>query len=106
MYKDYSIPRDNPVITYGLDKILQQKIFEKMKFCHVILVMAGVYTTYSRWINNEILIANTRFTVPKPIIGIMPRGQLKMSSVVKDNAIEIVNWNTESVVAAIRRHSR
>jgi hypothetical protein len=34
------------------------------------LIMAGVYSTYSKWINNEIKAAKRGFTSPKPIIGI------------------------------------
>jgi hypothetical protein len=67
--------------------------------------MGGVYSTYSKWINKEILIANESFSIPKPIIGIKPWGQTNISTKVQENAVEIVGWNTESIVAAIRKHS-
>ncbi len=68
--------------------------------------MAGVYSSYSKWINKEIVIANKGFANPKPIIGIIPWGQTNISKIVQDNADEMVGWNTESIVAAIRRHSK
>ena len=71
--------------------------------CHVILVMAGVYATYSTWIKREIKIAKTEFQVPKPIIAIKPWAQTNISQVVAENADEIVGWNTDSIVSAIRR---
>ncbi len=88
--------------TTGTDKQLYQAILQKMKPCSVILILAGVYATYSKWINKEIKIAKEAFSVAKPIIAIEPRGSEKTSSVVKDNANQIVKWNTESVVSAIR----
>jgi hypothetical protein len=39
----------------------------------------------------------------KPILGVIPRGQERISTVVSDRADEMVRWNTESIVAAIRR---
>lgn len=105
-YKNYSVPKHNPIHTRGTDRELLEAIINKMQFCHVVLIMAGVYSTYSKWINNEIIVANKGFSNPKPIIGIKPWGQTNMSRVVQDNAVEMVNWNTESVVAAIRRHSK
>ncbi len=104
-YKNFSVPKDDPVHTNGTDKQLIEAITNKMKLCHVILIMAGKYSTYSKWINKEIVIANQGFTNPKPIVGIKPWGSSVVSSVVRDNAVEIVGWNTESIVDAIRRHS-
>lgn len=64
--------------------------------------MAG---TRGRKGQKEIMVANDRFIVPKPIIGIRPWGNANISQVVQDSAGEIVGWNTESIVSAIRRHS-
>ena len=104
-YNNYSVPKDDPVHTNGTDKELAQAIYNRLRLCHVVLIMGGVYSAHSKWINKEILIANNSFSVPKPIIGIKPWGQTKISSRVKENAVEIVGWNTESIVAAIRKHS-
>lgn len=104
-YRNYSVPKDDPIHTNGTDKQLLEAITNKMRLCHVILIMAGKYSTYSKWINKEIVIANNSFLYPKPIIGIKPWGNTVVSSVVKENAVEMVNWNTESIVDAIRRHS-
>ena len=104
-YKNFSIPKDNPIHTNGTDKELLQAITNKIQLCHVVLIMAGVYSSYSKWINKEVVVANNSFNTPKPIIGIKPWAQTNVSKIVQDNAVEIVNWNTESIVAAIRRHS-
>lgn len=104
-YKNFSVPKDDPIHTNGTDKQLLEAITNKMRLSHVILIMAGKYSTYSKWINKEIVVANEGFINPKPIIGIKPWGSTVVSSVVKNNAVEMVNWNTESIVEAIRRHS-
>jgi cysteine synthase len=104
-YNNYSVPKDDPVHTNGTDKELIEAIYNRIKLSHVVLIMGGVYSSYSKWINKEIMVASKHFIVPKPIIGIRPWGQTNVSKVVQDNAAEIVGWNTESIVSAIRRHS-
>ena len=68
----------------------------------VVLIVAGVYATYSKWIDKEIYIAQKEFLSPKPIIAIRPWGNERMSTKVTEAADKIVGWNTESVVSAIR----
>ena len=104
-YKNFSVPKDDPIHTNGTDKQLLEAITNKVQLSHVIVIMAGVYSTYSKWINKEIVVANKAFSNPKPIIGIKPWGQTNVSKVVKENAVELVGWNTESIVSAIRKHS-
>lgn len=65
--------------------------------CSVIL--AGVYATYSKWINIEMELA-TR--APKQIVAIRPWGSERMSVPVRQAANRIVGWNTDSVVNAIK----
>jgi len=60
--------------------------------------LAGVYSTYSKWINEEIAIAKS---YGKPIIAIEPWGAEKTSAVVKNNADKIVKWQGRSIVNAI-----
>ena len=47
----------------------------------------------------------SRMQNEKPIIGIKPWASTQVSSVVADNATEMVGWNTNSIVKAIRKHS-
>ncbi len=73
----------------------------QMRFCDVIIILAGVYSTHSKWINEEIAIANS-FTRPKPILAIEPWGAERTSAIVKKYASKIVSWNTSSILAGIR----
>lgn len=101
-YKNYSIPEHDPIHTNGTNKQLRSAISDKIRDCHAVLVLAGVYSTYSKWINIEIEIAKKEYSWTKPIIAIEPWGSEKTSQHVKDNADRIVGWNTNSIVNAIK----
>lgn len=98
-FKDYSVPKNDPIHTNGSDEELYEAIFRKIRPCSVVLILAGVYATYRKWIRKEIKLAKEE---SKPIIAIEPWGSEKTSLVVKENADRVVKWNTESVVSAIR----
>ncbi len=104
-YNNYSIPKNDPVHTNGTDRELYDAIKNKISPSSVVLIMAGVYSSYSKWINKEIKIAKVEFSKPKKIIGIEPWWSEKTSTLVKANADLIVRWNTESIVSAIRELS-
>jgi len=99
-YRDYSVPRDDPVHNARNEQALYAAIEGRMVFCQVVIIMAGKYATYSKWIGNEILIATRDFD--KPVLAVRPWGNLQVSSVVKDKADMLVGWNTGSIVSAIR----
>jgi len=100
-FKDYSVPKDDPIHDAPNSRELAIAIQNQMRFCDVIIILAGVYSTYSSWINKEIQIAKG-FTNPKPILAIEPWASEKTSTVVRDNADKIVKWNTSSIVDGIR----
>ena len=102
-YKDYSVPKDDPIHTNGSDRELSEAIYRQMQPCSIVLILAGVYATYSKWIGKEIKLAKGKFDVPKPIIAIEYWGSERTSLVVKKNADRVVKWNTESIVSAIRK---
>lgn len=101
-YKNFSVPQDDPVHTNGTNRELREAITEKIRNSHVVLVLAGVYSTYSKWINIEVEVAGKEFSWKKPIIAIKPLGSQRTSQHVRDNADRIVSWNTKSIVDAIR----
>ena len=101
-YRNYSVPKDDPIHKAGTDRELLEAIKERMQFCDVIVILAGVYSSYSKWINKEIQLANNGFTKPKPILAIEPWASEKTSQIVKDNAHKIVGWNASPIVSAIR----
>ncbi len=103
-FKDYSVPKNDPIHNAPSSIALSRAIQDQMRFCDVIIILAGVYSSYSDWINKEIALAKG-FTNPKPILAIEPWASEKTSLVVKKNADKIVKWNTSSIVAGIRELS-
>lgn len=101
-YKNYSVPKDDPIHNARYDYQLEQAIERKIRPCSAVVIMAGKYATYSKWITKEIEIAKR---LGKPIIGIAPWGNQQISSIVRDNAIAVVRWNTESIIRAIKEYS-
>lgn len=102
-WSDYSVPRNDPIHTKGSDTELYDAIKNKISFVNCVVIMAGVYSTYSKWINKEIEIAKKVYS--KPIIAVEPWGSEKTSEVVKTNSDIIVKWNSSSIVEAIRTYS-
>jgi hypothetical protein len=98
-YYNHSVPLDDPINTNGTDKELKAAIDAKIKGTSCVIILAGVYSTYSKWINKEIDIAK-RYN--KPIIAVEPWAAEKTSKVVKDNADRIVKWQGSSIVNAIK----
>lgn len=101
-FADYSVPRDDPIHNARTVAKLRQAIRNKMAPCSVVLILAGVYATHSKWINEEIDLAQRGFYLPKPIIAIEPWGSQRTSVPVKEAANKIVRWNSNSIVGAIR----
>lgn len=101
-YSDYSVPKNDPIHNTGTSKELYDAIKAQVSKASVVIIMAGVYSTYSKWINKEIEIAQTEFSNPKPIIAVEPWGSEKTSVKVKDAADKIVRWNSSSIINAIK----
>lgn len=99
-FYDHSVPRHDPIHTNGTDKQLHDAIEAKMKGTSCILILAGVYASYSKWIQKEIAIAKSQ---GKAIIAIEPWASEKTSKVVKDNADEIIKWQASSIANAIKK---
>ncbi len=98
-FYDHSVPKNAPIHTNGTDKQLQEAIDAKIRGTSCVIILAGVYSTYSKWINKEIEIANK---YSKPIIAVEPWASEKTSSIVKSNAKKIVKWQGKSIVDAIK----
>ena len=98
-YRDYSVPKDDPIHNANNDKQLRAAIRNQMQHASCVLVLAGVYASYSKWINIELELAEE---MGKKIIAIEPMAAERTSAIVKEYADEIVKWRSDSIVKAIR----
>ena len=97
-FKNFSVPPHNPIVGARTDKQLTEAIENKIRPCSAVLIMAGMYASYSKWINKEIEIAQR---MGKVIIAIKPFGAERISAVVRNAAHAECAWNTASIVSAI-----
>ncbi len=104
-WRNYSCPEHDPAIDpdseAGRRKLIQA-LREQIRPVNCVIVLSGLYVAYSYWIQKEIDIA-VEFN--KPIIGVKPWGSEKVPQIVQEVANEIVGWNTDSIISAIRKHS-
>lgn len=93
---------DDPIDSENAEYI-KNRLREKIKNSDIVLGIAGVYSTYSEWIEWEL---DTAIKNDIPIVGVIPRGQERISTIVSSRAKEVVRWNTESIVEAIRKWAK
>ena len=98
-YRNYSVPKNDPIHNAPYDYQLRAAIRNQMQHASCVLVLAGVYSTYSKWIKIELDLARE---MGKKIIAIEPWGSERTSSMVKSYADEIVKWQGTPIVKAIR----
>lgn len=99
-WKNLSVPEHDPLAN---DDTLERELRNQVRPADVMLVLAGMYTARSAWMDWEMRFARR---IGKPIIGIVPWGNTRVPVAVQRNATEIVGWNTRSIVNAIRYHGR
>ena len=102
-WTDYSVPKDDPIHDAPNQTALYNAIKNQISPVNCVVILAGVYSTYSKWINNEIEISKDVFD--KSIVAVEPWGSEKTSKIVKENADVIVKWQSSSIVDAIRKYS-
>lgn len=98
-WRNLSVPEHDPLDT---DEMLQKNLRDQIRPADVMLVLAGMYTAWSGWMDWEMAFARRIGTA---IIGIRPWGNVQVPVVVQHNADEIVGWTTASIVDAIRSHA-
>lgn len=82
---------------------IRQRLKAKIEKSNIVLGIAGIYASHSDWMKWEL---EKAVELGVPIVGVIPRGAERVSTVVSAKAKEIVRWNTESIVEAIRAWAR
>lgn len=98
-YRNYSVPKNDPIHNAPYDNQLKAAIRNQMQRASCVLVLAGVYSTYSKWIKIELELAHE---MGKKVIAIEPWGSERTSAMVKCYADEIIKWQGASIVKAIQ----
>ncbi|MFA9192230.1 TIR domain-containing protein [Flavobacterium sp. FZUC8N2.13] len=82
---------------------IKAKLRAKISTSDVVLALAGIYASHSDWMPWEL---DTAKSLGIPIIGVIPRGQERISQEVYSRSVVDVKWSTESIVEAIRNHAK
>lgn len=98
-WRNLSVPEHDPVES---SEKLTARLNDQMRPANVFLILGGMYVSHSEWIQYEIDFARR---IGRPIIGIRPWGSERMPDAVTRASREIVGWNTDSIVSAIRHHA-
>src|SRR5262245_34088907 len=100
-WENLSVPEHNPVHANDREA-LQYELRNQMRDADVFLILAGMYAAHSDWIDFELAFARR---IGRPILGIRPRGAERMPAAIQNAASDIVNWNGDSIVTAIRDYA-
>jgi hypothetical protein len=82
---------------------IRQRLKQKIQNSNIVLGIAGMYASYSEWMAWEL---DKAIELGVPIVGVIPRGQERISTTVSSRSKEDVRWNTESIVEAIRQWTK
>lgn len=96
-WKNYSVSCDNPLMG-GSKKKLAEEIDRQIRLASAVLVISGIYVSHREWIQFEINLADQ---YDKPIVGIVPRGNVNIPAAIRSSAWDIVSWSTNSIVNSI-----
>ena len=97
-WTNYSVPIEKPIDVKSKIE-LREKLDNRIALCSCVIVLSGMYVSYSEWIDFEI---NVALKYGKPIIGVKPWGQSRVPRAVSFNATTMVGWTRDSVVRAVR----
>lgn len=101
-FRNASVPRTESISPPLTTDKLKDALDEQIRISNVVLILSGMYATHSDWVSTEIAIAAK---YQKPIIGVIPWGQKMTPKIVQEAAKEMVHWQTDSIVEAIRKHA-
>lgn len=96
LWNNLSVPKHDPILDA---ERLAQELRNQMRDADVFLILSGMYVSHSDWIQFEINFARR---IGRPIIGIKPWGATMTPIAVQNGADEVVGWNSDSIVRAIR----
>ena len=97
-FLNLSVPKDDPIHNADNDEELRKEIFKIIEKSDVVVIPAGMYVGYSKWINKEIAGAKE---LTKPILAVEPWGQEITPKILQEDSIPLVGWNEKSVVKGI-----
>lgn len=83
--------------------VIQANITKKLKKSDTVLAVSSIFDTHREWMLWEIGKAKE---LGLKVIGVVPKGQKKVSPDVGKKTDMIVPWNADSIIEAVRKYSK
>lgn len=83
--------------------VIQANITKKLKKSDAVLAVSSMYDTHREWMLWEIGKAKE---LGLKVIGVVPKGQKRISPDVREKADMIVPWNANSIIEVIRKYTK
>lgn len=83
--------------------VIKANITKRLEQSDVVLAIAGIFASHSDWMQWEMDKAKE---LGLKVIGVIPRGQERISQEVYSRSVTDVRWNADSIVEAIRSYSK
>lgn len=99
-WQNHSVPSTDPLPATN-DEDLKQELRSQIQPASVVIVSAGMYGAYSKWISIELDLAEE---FAKPVIAIVPQGQERVPAKIQESASVQVGWRQASLVEALADH--
>lgn len=98
-WENLSVPEHDPL--HDSDE-LDYELRNQMRPADAFLILAGMYSMRSEWIDFELSFARR---IGRPIIGVRPWGAQRLPVAIQSAAIDVVGWNGASIVNAVRQYA-
>lgn len=99
---DHSVSSEKP-IDAQLPNHLRKKLRDQIRPTSIVVVLSGMYVSHSTWMREEIKIATN---MGKPVLGVIPPNNERVPNVVEENATELVDFDSDTILNAISRYSQ
>ncbi len=99
-WQNHSVPSTDPLPATN-DEALKRELRDQIRPASVVVVSAGMYGAYSKWISIELDLAEE---FDKPVIGIVPHGQERVPAKIQESATVQVGWRQASLIDALADH--
>jgi MTH538 TIR-like domain (DUF1863) len=100
-WTNYSVPENKAFVGLNATALAEQ-LRNQIRPVQCVIIIGGMWTNHSDWIQFEMDFTKS---IGKPILGVRPRSAKVMPQAVVNAADAVVNWNSDSIVAGIRRIS-
>lgn len=98
-WANYSVP-EAKAFESMFDYQLEEELRQQIRPVQCVVVVSGMYVNHSRWLKFEMDFAKN---LGKPVLGIRRWGAQRTPESVMECADEMVNWNSQSIIDAVRR---